>query len=220
MEISAEDINVFDVDDVDDIGNGEPLYANFVYEDWALLSLRVEFHLLIHGFRKDLNDPDRPSFSEDHLRFYYGRYFGKPFTVKHFGVDQLSGVLALIKDTISIENNLFLKTAFSEEKPFSHFVRYAEEHRRERQRRSDAGDETAAVRFLRQPMPPSRQPPAHISGYTRAGAGGTSASHMMGNQTYAQKRPFSSGTSYTPKQPRTSYAAGPHGPHGISNYRR
>ena len=28
-------------------------------QDWALLSLRYELHLLVHGFRKDLDDAER-----------------------------------------------------------------------------------------------------------------------------------------------------------------
>merc|ERR1740121_3143546 len=58
MDINAEDLDVFAVDDVTDIGNGEPLFANFVYEDWTLLSLRFELHLLAHAFKHDLADPE------------------------------------------------------------------------------------------------------------------------------------------------------------------
>merc|ERR1719204_939731 len=87
MEINAEDVDVFSVKDVCDLGNGEPLFANFVYEDWALLSTRYELHLLLHAFKKDLNDPDRPSFTEAHLAYYYQKYFRKSFSIKSFGVD-------------------------------------------------------------------------------------------------------------------------------------
>ena len=36
----------------------------FVYEDWTLLSTRYELHLLLHSFKADLDDPDRPSFGD------------------------------------------------------------------------------------------------------------------------------------------------------------
>jgi len=63
-EIDMEELDVLSVEDVMDVGNGEPLFANFAYEDWTLLSLRYELHLLLHSFKKDLNDPDRTSWRE------------------------------------------------------------------------------------------------------------------------------------------------------------
>merc|ERR1712232_97851 len=102
MEIDMEDLDVFGVEDVSDVGNGEPLFFNFVYEDWTLLATRYELHLLLHAFKKDLNDTDRPSFSEEHLAFYYNKYFKKTFSVKSFGTEKFSDVVELIKDTIGI----------------------------------------------------------------------------------------------------------------------
>ena len=55
------------------IGNGEPLFADFNWEDWALLTLRYELHLLSHAFKKDVDDPERPGFSDTHLSFYYNK---------------------------------------------------------------------------------------------------------------------------------------------------
>ena len=53
--------------DILDLGNGMPLFEKFQYEDWTLLSTRYELHLLLHSFKKDLEDPDRPSFGEPQL---------------------------------------------------------------------------------------------------------------------------------------------------------
>merc|ERR1711920_570116 len=44
MDINVEELDVFAVDNVNDVGNGEPLFANFAYEDWTLLGLRYELH--------------------------------------------------------------------------------------------------------------------------------------------------------------------------------
>merc|ERR1711972_1266610 len=55
-EIDVENLDVMAVEDVLDIGNGQPLFSEFVYEDWTLLSLRYEIHLLLQAFKKDLND--------------------------------------------------------------------------------------------------------------------------------------------------------------------
>merc|ERR1740121_260763 len=92
MDINAEDLDVFAVEDVTDIGKGEPLFANFVYEDWTLLSLRFEMHLLAHAFKHDLADPERPTFHQQHLSYYYSKYFKKQFSHKNFGVEKLEEV--------------------------------------------------------------------------------------------------------------------------------
>merc|ERR1719454_2537132 len=79
MEIDASSIEPADVKDVTDLGNGEPLFAHFVYEDWTLLATRFELHLLAHAFKHDLADPERPAFQEQHLAFYYQKYYKKQF---------------------------------------------------------------------------------------------------------------------------------------------
>ncbi|CAE8733175.1 unnamed protein product [Polarella glacialis] len=157
-EILDEDLDVFEVADVCDIGGGRPLFLNFVYEDWTLLFLRYELHLLIHAFRHDVADPDRLSFHESHLEFYFNKYYKKRWHLDHFGVKTNDELIDLIKDSVSIDkDSRFLKTLLPEEEPLDKFVRFAEEHRRDRQRCIDAGDETAVLRFSR-PAPPPRPP--------------------------------------------------------------
>ena len=46
-------------------------------------------HLLVHAFKHDINDPQRPSFQEQHLAFYYNTYYGKQFAAKLYGVPML-----------------------------------------------------------------------------------------------------------------------------------
>ena len=41
-EMERQNLDVFAVDDINDTGNGEPLFSNFEFEDWALLGLRFE----------------------------------------------------------------------------------------------------------------------------------------------------------------------------------
>jgi chemotaxis protein histidine kinase CheA len=222
MEINTEDLDVFSVEDVMDLGNGEPLFSNFVYEDWALLSARFELHLLLHAFKKDLNDPDRPSFGEKHLAFYYNKYFKKPFSLKTYRVEKLSEFVDIIKSTISInEKTTFLQPEVPEDTGYGDFVKVVEDHRRERQRRIDAGDETAQLKFTRpvpqqpprQPAsaPPSRGQPAQASRYGSSGSSrpGYNGSSSGGSSYSAQKRPYSAQTSSysASKQPRTSYGS-------------
>merc|ERR1711920_54966 len=159
MEFDAWSIEPKAVKDVTDVGNGRPLFAQFAYEDWTLLGIRYELHLLLHAFRKDLNDPDRPSFSEQHLPFYYNRYFKKPFNLKAYSVERFANFAEFVKDTIVVDetNNSFLKPVFAADEPMASFVKLAEEARRERQMFVDAGDEAARLKFARSAPPPQRQ---------------------------------------------------------------
>jgi len=150
MEINAEDLDVFSVEDVTDIGSGEPLFANFVYEDWTLLAYRVEFHLMLHAWKKDVNDPERPSFKENHMPFYYKKYFKKEFGLKNLGVEKLGDFIDWINEAVKINDTSgFFEAQLDEELPFEELVKMTEEHRRDRQRRVDAGDETAKLKFTK-----------------------------------------------------------------------
>lgn len=171
MDIDEDELDVFAVENIFDIGNGKPLFGNFVYEDWTLLSLRYELHLLVHAFRHDIDDPDRPGFHHSHLAFYYNKYFKKGFNVKYFGCENLEDLIALIKDTISINSTTsFVEAVLPLDEPFDKFLRFTEDHRRERQRCIDAGDETALLKFTR-PTPPPQQRTAGAVGQ-RGGCGG------------------------------------------------
>jgi len=204
MDINAEDLDVFSVEDVTDIGSGEPLFASYAYEDWALLGLRFEIHLLVHAFRRDLNDPERTAFHESHLAFYYNRYFKKAFTVKNYGVTKLEDLVDMIKDTVEISTkNGCLEAQLSDDTPMDNFVKLTEDHRRDRMRRLDAGDETAQLKFARPPpAAPPRQPP-----------GAPPRSALQAAAGSGQKRPYSPGApaAQPPRQqPRVgSYGGAP-----------
>eukprot|EP00932_Pfiesteria_piscicida_P009490 SRR837773.20227.p1 GENE.SRR837773.20227~~SRR837773.20227.p1 ORF type:complete len:586 (-),score=353.16 SRR837773.20227:289-1992(-) len=175
-EIDLEELDVFAVENIDDIGNGMPLYADFAYEDWTLLSTRYEVHLLLHSFKKDLNDADRPSFAEKDLAFYYSKYFKKNFNVKFFGFEKLSQLQDLIKDTFVVnEKSTFLEAQLSDDTALAQFVKLTEDHRRERTRRLDAGDETAEIKFPRGM--------ANAKGSSGAAGGGKSGSWGSGGKS-------------------------------------
>jgi len=141
VEINADDLDVWNVEDVMDIGNGEPLFAHFTFEDWALLSLRAELHLLVHAFRHDLNDPDRTVFLTEHASFYYNRYYKKNLSAKNYGVSSFLEVIDMIKDTVEIAKNLTLESNMDDDTPMDNFAKLTEDHRRDRQRRVDMGEE-------------------------------------------------------------------------------
>lgn len=159
-KVEKETTDPMEVDDILNATEGVPLFAKFAFEDWTLLSLRVELHLLVHAFKKDVNDPERVGIHESHLPFYYSKYFRKTVDVKkQFGVETNPQLLALIKDTIDLNStNQVLEAVLPEDlENFDVFVKKTEESRRERQKRLDAGDETVRLKFQKPELvaPPS-----------------------------------------------------------------
>merc|ERR1712232_1494584 len=67
----------------------------------------------------------------------------------------------LIKDTIKVKDDGYLDTPLDDSTARTYFVQLTEEHRRERERRVDAGDETARLKF------PSAQAQAQSQGQQR-----------------------------------------------------
>mmetsp|Transcript_6185 Transcript_6185/g.14367 ORF Transcript_6185/g.14367 Transcript_6185/m.14367 type:complete len:811 (+) Transcript_6185:154-2586(+) len=148
-DVSATGGGVGDTATAASAAKGDPLYAKFEHEDWTLLSLRYEVHLLLHAFRRDVNDPTRPTFHKSHLPFYYQRYYGKVLSPKSFNVWSLDKVLEWIEDTVEVTASGTLEADLEEDTPLECFVRLAEEHRRERQLRVDMGDDSAYLKFVK-----------------------------------------------------------------------
>jgi len=183
------DEDIFSVADVADIGGGEPLFVDFGFEDWALSSLRFELDLLVKYFVKDLNDPDRPAIPELHFAFYYNKYFKKQLNTRFFGTQNIAELFNLIQDTIGIENDIVVRKLTDEQtSDFSLFVKLAEDSRRERQRRIDAGDESVKLKFSVLAAPP--QAAASFGGATPKSQGipvvGTAAPKAAGGATTAK----------------------------------
>merc|ERR1712195_245030 len=78
----------------------------------------------------------------------------KAFNVKMFGVNDNAGLVDFIKDTIKIDAKSMGETVLADDTASETFVKQTEEHRRERQRRMDAGDETAQLKFTKPSSPP------------------------------------------------------------------
>mmetsp|Transcript_31905 Transcript_31905/g.94860 ORF Transcript_31905/g.94860 Transcript_31905/m.94860 type:complete len:882 (-) Transcript_31905:62-2707(-) len=146
-ELERQDLDIFGVQDVCDIGEGEPLFANFSFEDWALLSLRFELHMLVHAFKHDCGDAERTGFNTEHLAFYYNKYYKKGMNPKNYGVDTVENVLAMIKDTTVVCGKVIESQVTDDLETNEVFVKLTEEARRERQRRIDSGDESAQLKF-------------------------------------------------------------------------
>jgi len=142
-------VDIHTVEDVLDIGEGEPLFAHFAFEDWALMNLRFEMAMLMSAFSQAVVDPDRPGVHEAHLTYYYNRYFRKPLNVKYFGANNSVELCELIKDVVTVLDNGILRPTLTEEQLINQdiFVRLTEEDRRERQRLIDAGDESIRLKL-------------------------------------------------------------------------
>lgn len=154
---AEDDLDIFSIENVCDVGSGEPLFSNFAFEDWTLLQLRYELYLLVNAFKKDVDDDERPGIAEVHLLFYYQKYYRKQLNPKYFNLNTNEDLVALVKDTVTFDEKRKVLTVQLEGDVASTdiFVKLAEENRRERQRRIDAGDETAKIKF----SPLAAQPP-------------------------------------------------------------
>ncbi|CAJ1331247.1 unnamed protein product [Effrenium voratum] len=147
LGVADEDLDVFGAN-VNDLGNGEPLCSHFGFEDWMLLQLRVEFHLMVHGFKKDVTDPERPGIQVENVPYYYNKYFRKTFAASHYGYESNEKVMDLLKDTVVLNGQKVLVPELAEELDnFDLFLKLTEEGRRERELMIDYGDEDAALRF-------------------------------------------------------------------------
>merc|ERR1719422_273550 len=125
--------DIYSVEDITDVGNGEPLFKNFTFADWALMQLRYELYLLHQAFKRDTGDPERPGIPEMHLSFYYNKYFRKQISPKHWGVSTNAELLDLVKDTAVLDNHQVLGTPLKDDVEMDLFAKLTEEKRRERQ---------------------------------------------------------------------------------------
>jgi len=146
-ESAFENLNVFGVADVLNIGGGAPLWKDFQSEDWAMTSLRFELHLLAHAFRLDANDPERPGVHLDHLLYYYNRYYRKQLNLNSYGVGTVKDLVDLVSDTVCLTSKVMESQLPAELESFGVFAMLSEEARRQRGLRLAIGDETARLRI-------------------------------------------------------------------------
>lgn len=148
-EVEEPAVDIYSIEDVCDIGGGVPLFEKFEWQDWVLCQTRFEFYHLVRSFKEDTQDADRLGIHEDHILFYFTKYHSKALNPKPFAVDDLAALIALLKDTVSLDSVKKVMTSPLEDDldNVDIFVKLTEETRRERQRRIDAGDETARLKF-------------------------------------------------------------------------
>jgi hypothetical protein len=136
--------------DLADRGAIKPPFGNFWYEDWALLNLRVELHLLTFAVRSDTDGRCQLDFPLGHLSYYYNKYFMKPLVLSNYGFKKEGELIGIVEDTVAIKGELHhLEPQLDDDTDFSEFVFLTEGHRLDRSRRVDAGDESAILHFAK-----------------------------------------------------------------------
>lgn len=150
----ANDLASIPVDSVDDVHDadfkGTPLYANFKYEDWLILSWRVELHTLVHCFAHDVDDDERPGIPEAHMQHYYSVYFGGKLDASKLGCKDLAAAVKLLRQPAEIVDagkTRVLRSQLPADTAMEEFIRKVEGWRRDRLRRVEAGDESAVLNF-------------------------------------------------------------------------
>lgn len=155
------------------------------------MQLRYELHLLTSIFKKDVADFERPGIPVDHVSYYYQKFFNKPLGLKNYEKDTFAGLVSLVADTVKIneESGLFVSALADDVEPSAQlFVKHAASDRGSRQRRLDAGDDTAKLTFNAQVMTAPKvqqsglvKPPAPGSaGKTGGKAGGKGSKYGKG----------------------------------------
>jgi len=140
--IDFEALDVFGVDDILNVGASTPIFKEYLPEDWAMMSLRFELHILAHAFKRDVNDPERLGIHMDHLAFYYNRYFKKTLSPKDYGVESFKDIVDLVNDSVYTTAKSVLESQLDGEmETFAVFAKLTEEARRYRALRLALGEE-------------------------------------------------------------------------------
>jgi len=200
--IDPEDIEPLEVEDVCNIGGGRPLFAEFAFEDWTLVGLGYELHLLVTAFANDIGDAERTYFPEEHLAFYYKKYFRKEINLDDYNFSAMSKLFDVLSECIDYTKRgdcTVVQRKLEADAPLDQFIKITEENRRAREHRVDAGDESAQLTFKRVtqvstaakrpvPPPPSNgkpQPPAYPPAKRPANATNYVPSYGKGGAGYA-----------------------------------
>lgn len=156
--IDFEAIDVFGADDILDLGASTPLFKEFQAEDWAMMSLRFELHILAHAFRRDVDDPERLGIHLDHLAFYYNRYFKKALSPKDYGVESFKEIVDLVNDSVYVTPRSVLESQLEGEmETFAVFAKLTEEARRYRSLCLALGEESAQLKLSSAALQGQRQ---------------------------------------------------------------
>jgi len=120
-------------------------YKDFSKEDWLLAELQCRIHAVIHAFKEDVNDPERPSFALSNL-VHYAKMYAKPVNPAFYGVESVEQFEELIPGSWIIQDEM-LVSAHEKDVDFDVFFKLCKEEREARAMRLEAGDEAAKLTF-------------------------------------------------------------------------
>jgi len=217
-QVDFATLDIFGITDVTNIGGGVPLFKEFQFEDWTMMSLRFELHLLAHAFRHDVDDNERAGIHLDHLGYYYNKYFKKSLSTKYYGVETFKELLDLVNDAVYVSKKLVMESQLEAEMEcLQIFVKLTEEERRYRNLQLALGEESAKLK-LSQPsfsyLQGSMQRSGKRSGkdgWYGGGGGGSGAANAKGGGRALPS--YGAGSSYhrygAPQQPQAPRGAAP-----------
>ena len=128
-----------------DVAAASP-FCSFAYEDWALLNIRLELHLLMVAFRQGSDNTAESCIPIKLLPTLYKKGFNKQFILANYGVSEFSDFVDIINDTVIIRGGKLQPKLGPDSEP-GLFVQLTETHRRVRTRRFDAGDESVLLKL-------------------------------------------------------------------------
>jgi len=150
VEINFDGVDVFGVQDILDVGGKVPIFRDFQSEDFAMMALRFELHLLTHAFSKDCNDPDRTGIHLDHLAFYYQKYYGKTLNFSTYGVKNAEELIPFVNDAITVTSKNCIESCIPADlESNAVFAKVTEAARRHRNLLVDMGDDSAKLKIQR-----------------------------------------------------------------------
>merc|ERR1711935_653768 len=161
--------------------------GDFQSEDWPMLALRVELHMLTLSFNKDCNDPDRTGIHLDHLAFYYQKYYGKALNLSSFGVQTTVELVELVNDAVNAtKQSVMVSLVPAELESNGIFCKITEAARRRRMLLVDMGDESAKPKMKQQGGDNNH---GNHGNHGNQGQGNHGqGNHGQGNQGQGQKR--------------------------------
>ncbi len=130
-------------------GKSTPIYRHFKYEDWVILSFRVELHLLVASFLHDIAAPDHMGIPSGHVEQLFTLYFKTNLDLGKLGAETLAKGLEILQAPMELLDGKELRSELPMETALEEFVKGTEEYRRARIRRVEAGDESAKLSFPR-----------------------------------------------------------------------
>merc|ERR1719331_279561 len=131
---------------VDD--DAAPVAITAPLEDWALMTMRAELHILLRSFKADVTEKDaeRRGITTKHLGFYYSLFLQKSLDPTSVGMPSQEKLLEYLSDVVTVTGGV-LALKSSEDLPLAAFVKETESRRRDREKKLLAGDESVRLEF-------------------------------------------------------------------------